>query len=97
MCKPKCGDGLIIGDETCDSGSRFDAGCQGCRIQTDYTCNGQPSVCSLLVAVAPVAPEVPPATLSGASLSQVGKVNINSNNVFVTLRTNPTFTFANPS
>jgi hypothetical protein len=27
----------------------------------------------------------------------VGKVNINSNNVFITLQSNPTFTFANPT
>jgi len=28
---------------------------------------------------------------------QVGKINTNSNNVFITLKTNPTFTFANPT
>ena len=98
VCQPKCGDGLIVGDETCDAGSRADAGCQACRIQANYTCSGQPSVCTRITPVVPVVPTPPnePPTRT-ASLTQVGKVNINSNNVFITLRTNPTFTFANPT
>jgi hypothetical protein len=123
ICTPNCGDGLIIGTETCDSGSSFNAGCINCRIQTGYTCSGQPSVCRQInptpapvtpttptaptvpttptapttptTPTVPVTPTVPEAT--SGNLVQVGKVNINSNNVFITLQTNPTFTFANPT
>jgi hypothetical protein len=37
------------------------------------------------------------APVGAAALVQVGSTNINSNNVFITLQTNPTFTFANPT
>jgi len=36
-------------------------------------------------------------TSSSTSLYQFGNTNINSNNVFITLKTNPTFTFSNPT
>lgn len=116
-CVANCGDGLIVGAETCDSGNSYDAGCVGCQIQTGYTCSGQPSVCKS---------NTPPPASSGSSgsssnsgkssgstgqktqtdipsastlphLYQSGKANVNTNNVFITLKTNPTFTFANPT
>lgn len=110
-CVPKCGDGLIVGSETCDTGNSYSSGCLNCQIQTGYTCSGQPSVCQAPTPVAapvvpPVAPVVTPtpaspsSATSGASsqgLVQSGSTTINSNNVFVTLKTNPTFTFANPT
>ena len=117
LCTPNCGDGIILGTETCDSGSSYTAGCLNCQIQSGFTCSGQPSVCRQInptpapvvpttpvtppTPVTPVTPVVPvvPTTPDAASgsLVQVGKVNINSNNVFITLQTNPTFTFANPT
>lgn len=104
-CQPKCGDGLIVGNEACDSGNKYDPGCLNCKIQTNYSCYGQPSVCRSTVTVpstpaAPTTPSTPVATPTaptGVSLTQVGSVNINSNNVFITLKTTPAFTFANPT
>lgn len=64
-------------------------------------CSGQPSVCrSTAPAPAPAptpAPTPTPVVPVGAALAQNGKVNINSNNVFITLRTGTTFTFNNPT
>jgi len=109
LCTPNCGDGIILGSETCDSGSSYTAGCINCQIQSGYTCSGQPSVCrqntptpTPVVPTNPTTPDTPvtpvtPTTPDAGSLVQVGKVNINSNNVFITLQTNPTFTFANPT
>jgi cysteine-rich repeat protein len=107
ICAPVCGDGIIAGTESCDTGSLSSPGCVSCRIQPGYNCAGQPSVCR---STAPVTPVVPPATNTPSpsnnanvapagdpALSQVGSTNINSNNVFITLRTRETYTFPNPT
>jgi hypothetical protein len=112
-CVPNCGDGLIVGSEGCDTGSTFSQGCSNCQVTAGWNCSGQPSVCrNTAPAPAPVSnnnttpaigptPTVPtnnPATGDTSNtLVQVGKTNINSNNVFITLKTTPTFTFANPT
>jgi len=46
-CSPKCGDGIKVGNETCDAGSGPGCltDCSGVKI--GYTCNGaSPDVCS---------------------------------------------------
>lgn len=109
-CVPKCGDGLVVGSETCDTGNTYSAGCINCQIQTGYTCSGQPSVCKAPTPVStPTSTPVSTPTSTGSStatsaasastqgLVQSGTVTINSNNVFVSLKTNPTFTFDNPT
>jgi cysteine-rich repeat protein len=47
-CTPICGDGLILGDETCDDGDLTPGdGCNGaCRIEAGYNCAGEPSHCA---------------------------------------------------
>ena len=114
QCVTNCGDGIIVGTETCDTGNSFSPGCTNCKVQTGYTCNGQPSVCQSNTPVTPTVPTTPttptnPTTPSNngntnstgantlAGLTQSGNATVNSNNVFVTLLTNPTFTFANPT
>jgi cysteine-rich repeat protein len=118
ICSPVCGDGIVAGTESCDTGNSTSAGCVSCRIQSGFTCAGQPSVCRSTAPApsasnntagapsrsnttsAPSAPSVPnaPVAPGGApALSQVGNANINSNNVFITLQTGQTFTFANPT
>lgn len=109
-CVAKCGDGLIVGAETCDNGNVYSAGCVGCQIQPGYTCSGQPSVCVSNTPAPTTTPSAPSTNTNGgikttgestpsntAALYQSGKTTINSNNVFITLKTNPTFTFANPT
>ena len=97
-CVPKCGDGLILGDEKCDTGSSYSAGCINCKIQTNWTCSGQPSSCTQTsVTPTPTPTPTPNPPVLGSTLTAVGMPNINSNNVFITLKTNPTFTFANPT
>jgi hypothetical protein len=105
VCNPVCGDGLIVGSETCDTGSSSSAGCIGCQIQTGFACSGQPSVCRSTAPVTPTptptTPTTPPTPVvvpaAAAALVQVGTTSINSNNVFISLQTNPTFTFNNPT
>lgn len=107
VCVPTCGDGLILGTETCDTGLASSPGCINCQIQTGYSCSGQPSVCNSTAKAptpTPVTPTPTPSNPStpskptvGSSLVQSGTATINSNNVFVTLLTNPTFTFASPT
>jgi len=43
-----CGDGLVLGGETCDDGNRFDGdGCNAsCNVENGFECSGQPSVCA---------------------------------------------------
>jgi cysteine-rich repeat protein len=43
-----CGDGLITGSETCDDGNTMSGdGCaDNCRVESGFTCMGQPSVCT---------------------------------------------------
>ena len=105
LCVATCGDGIIVGSETCDTGSASSAGCNNCQIVTGFACTGQPSVCRS-TASNPVGPDTPPQPTPtptptpspvAAGLTQVGSANINSNNVFITLQTNPTFTFDNPT
>jgi cysteine-rich repeat protein len=79
-----CGNGIIQPGETCDTGSVSSPGCINCQVQSGYTCNGQPSVCVL----------VPPAL---PALYQSGTTSVNSNNIYITLKTNPTFTFSSTS
>jgi cysteine-rich repeat protein len=108
VCIPRCGDGLIVGSEQCDTGSSSSPGCVQCRIQTGFTCSGQPSICkSNTPAPTPtptptptpedkIPPIIPP--VGGVvALAQSGKTSINSNNVFITLKTGTTFTFNNPT
>lgn len=45
-CQTVCGDGLISGNEQCDSGSVYQAGCLNCVVMRGYTCSGRPSVCT---------------------------------------------------
>lgn len=100
VCTAICGDGLIVGAETCDSGKSSSLGCSGCQIQSGYTCSGQPSVCRSIAPTVVQPPKNETTTKipqSGPGLSQVGKASINSNNVYVTLKTNPVFTFNNPT
>jgi cysteine-rich repeat protein len=42
-----CGDGLVVGQETCDDDNSVSSdGCSAsCRIETGFTCSGEPSVC----------------------------------------------------
>lgn len=105
QCAATCGNGLIAGTETCDLGSGYSLGCINCQIQPGYICSGQPSVCSL-ISQNPVSsnnnttPVPNPPNLintTSSSLYQSGLSTINSNNVFITLITNPTFTFTNPT
>lgn len=86
-CRTACGDGLIFGSEQCDSGATYTPGCLNCVITPGYSCTGQPSVCTYII--------VPPPPTINDSLSLQGSVNINSNNIFITLKTTPTFTFSN--
>ena len=79
-----CGDGIISALEQCDTGNMPQPGCINCIISQGYTCIGQPSVCTPTVVVP-----------SGDSLTLVGSPSTNSNNVFVTLRSTPVFTFPN--
>ena len=60
-------------------------GCVNCRISNGYTCIGQPSVCTQVI----------PPTPSGASLALMGTPSSNTNNVFITLKSTPVFTFPN--
>ncbi len=45
----ECGDGSVDGTEACDDGGIIPGdGCSAtCTIETGYTCNGEPSICSL--------------------------------------------------
>jgi Domain of unknown function (DUF4215) len=113
VCTPICGDGIIVGTETCDAGSSSSAGCINCKIQSGYACSGQPSVCRSTAPTPaptpkptpiqpsnptnPTTPSDPIIPSSGSALSQTGKTSINSNNVFVSLKTSQTFTFNNPT
>lgn len=96
VCMTICGDGVIAGSETCDTGYNPQPGCIQCNVVQGYSCVGQPSVCSLI--------QTPPSNLttntissSAPSLSLKGNVSLNSNNIFLSLLTNPTFTFPNPT
>jgi hypothetical protein len=87
----------------------YSAGCINCRITANWSCSGQPSVCisnipAVTPAPTPVTPSPAPTPSNSNSgvanlqpLYQSGNSTINSNNVFVTLKTNPTFTFTNPT
>ncbi|MCP3102316.1 DUF4215 domain-containing protein [Myxococcus sp. K15C18031901] len=45
---PLCGDGRVTGSEQCDDGNRTSGdGCSStCQVETGFTCQGQPSVCT---------------------------------------------------
>ncbi len=81
---PVCGNGIIESGEQCDDGdSSSGDGCSSiCRVEDGYTCRGVPSVCTR-----------DDTSNGGASLVLADPVNTNSNNIFVILRTTPTFTF----
>ena len=98
QCRTFCGDGKIVGLETCDTGNLFSLGCVNCQTQPGFTCVGQPSVCKPNIPVLPPPlPPLPPVNPPHIGLSQSGDININTNNVFITLETNPTFTFSTPT
>ena len=103
VCMPSCGDGLIVGSENCDTGNSASNGCVGCRIQAGWTCSGQPSVCRSNTVTTPSQPNTQTTTptpipttpiTSSPNLYQSGPINLNSNNLFITLKTRSTFTFA---
>ena len=100
-CVPRCGDGLIVGNEQCDTGSASSPGCVQCRIQSGYACSGQPSICKSNIPTPVNNTIIPPVEgpniTGGVALAQSGKTSINSNNVFITLKTGTTFTFNNPT
>lgn len=106
VCVTKCGDGIILGSEACDSGNVNSPGCVNCQVTAGWICSGQPSVCRQPQVIPPpqnnptpvtpvVTPSVPNVTPISTKprLYQSGKANVNTNNVFITLMTNPTFTF----
>ena len=109
VCGAVCGDGIVVGTEGCDTGNATSAGCVNCRVQAGFVCSGQPSVCRSTAPTpaparpatnstpAPARPANNSAPAGEPALSQVGATNINSNNVFISLRTNPTFTFGSPT
>lgn len=45
ICKPICGDGLILGSEECDTGDEYSCGCYMCNVMPGWECSGEPSVC----------------------------------------------------
>lgn len=103
VCITQCGDGLILGAETCDTGNSFSSGCINCQVQRGFTCSGQPSVCraptipTTPTTPTPTTPTIPTVPSTGVALVQSGTANVNTNNVFITLLTNPTFTFTSPT
>ncbi|MEO7329581.1 MAG: DUF4215 domain-containing protein [Minicystis sp.] len=47
VCKPVCGDGLVVGDEGCDDANMTAGdGCAGCKVEEGWQCQGQPSACT---------------------------------------------------
>lgn len=95
VCQTICGDGVIAGSETCDTGGvGAQPGCNQCRVVQGYTCVGQPSVCTLTQTTNSTNPSQPN---SSPRLSLRGNISLNSNNIYLSLLTNPTFTFPNPS
>jgi cysteine-rich repeat protein len=47
-CYPLCGDEVISGDEQCDDGNLSNGdGCDMiCSVESGWTCNGEPSICT---------------------------------------------------
>lgn len=46
---PRCGDGVILGEEACDDGNESSGdGCADCAIEDRWSCSGEPSVCERL-------------------------------------------------
>ena len=101
VCTAICGDGLVVGGEGCDTGNSPSSGCLSCQVQNGWVCSGQPSVCrstNPTPAPTPTPTPTPAPTPSNISaLAQVGTASINSNNVFISLQTDPTFNFSNPT
>ena len=51
---PVCGNGVIEGDEECDDANDADNdGCSACIVESNYRCDGMPSVCLLQVSCEP--------------------------------------------
>lgn len=93
ICLPFCGDGIIVGSETCDSNVP-QPGCINCQVTAGYSCVGQPSVCS------PKQTNNTTPNTTNPSIPRLalkGNISLNSNNIFLTLITTPTFTFPNPN
>jgi hypothetical protein len=96
VCQSVCGDGLVVGSETCDTGViTVQAGCIQCKVVQGYSCLGQPSLCSPILTPNNTIPNPP--NPSAPRLSLKGNISLNSNNIYLSLLTNPTFTFPNPS
>lgn len=103
VCQPLCGDGIIVGSETCDTGNTYSPGCQSCQIRSGYTCSGQPSICRSNTVTTPTTTPTTTTpttttttpTTTVQNLYQSGTTNINSNNVFITLKTRIAYTFDN--
>ena len=85
ICENMCGDGMIVKEEQCDTGLLQHPGCISCNVAPGYTCHGQPSICRESNNTAPV--------IQNDSLSMKTTPQINTNNVFITLITTPTFNF----
>ena len=64
-------------------------GCQLCNVVAGYTCSGQPSVCKPNNST----PTPTPTPTQNGSLQLQLAPQINTNNIFVSLATTPTFTF----
>ena len=93
LCTPICGDGIVVAGEQCDSYNRYDPGCIGCVVSWGYNCVGQPSVCSPVSVPPSPPPSVPPPSQQNSSLTLTSTPSISSNNIFITLKTSPVFTF----
>jgi hypothetical protein len=85
ICQDSCGDGIVTALEACDTGSVPQPGCISCRVTAGYTCSGQPSVC---------VPTTQPPVVTN-TLTLFNTPSVNANNVFISLKTTPTFTFPN--
>jgi cysteine-rich repeat protein len=47
VCTADCGDGMVLGDETCDDANFIPSdGCTACVVDRGFACTGMPSVCT---------------------------------------------------
>lgn len=67
-----CGDGIVFGDEQCDDNNGLDDdGCDVfCEVELGYSCDGEPSQCSLLIPTLPGGEPDPVINLFDATLDE---------------------------